>query len=245
MEMTHTIIRLKETDSTNLYLLSLRPRPNADVVVVVADYQSAGRGQGTNAWESERGKNLLVSLSVRPQGVKAAEQFCLSAAEALAVKDVLDGYVGGVTLKWPNDVYVGDRKISGTLIETRLVGGRIEECVFGTGININQREFRSDAPNPVSLCNILGRTVDVEDVLQSLIASLKRRYSALLSDGKERLMDEYRASLYRRHALFEYQDAHGRFAAELLTVADDGHLVLRDENGKERRYAFKEIRYII
>lgn len=243
--MKHTIIRIEETDSTNSFLRSLSPRPDADVVVAVADYQSAGRGQGSNKWESERGENLLVSISVCPKGIKAAQQFCLSAAGALSVKDVLDGFTDDVSLKWPNDVYVGDRKISGTLIETRLKGAEIRDCIFGTGININQQEFRSDAPNPVSLRNILGHDIDREKVLEKIIAAFEQRYSTLLNGGKNLLMNEYRALLYRRSGLFEYEDRCGRFMAELVTVADDGTLVLRDDHGKERKYAFKEVKHII
>lgn len=245
MNLTHTIIRLKETNSTNSFLRSLNPRPAADVVVAVADYQSAGRGQGSNKWESERGKNLLASISVCPQGIKAAQQFSLSVAGALSVKDVLDRYVDNVSLKWPNDVYVADSKISGTLIETRVGGSEIKECIFGVGININQEKFLGDAPNPVSLRNILGHDVEVEDILRSLISAFERRYTALMNGEKEQQMDEYRASLYRRSGMFEYEDHNGRFMAELLTVADDGTLVLRDDHGKERKYAFKEVKYVI
>lgn len=243
--MTHAIIRLEETDSTNSFLRSLSPRPAAEVVVAVADYQSAGRGQGSNSWESSRGENLLASISVCPKGIKATQQFCLSVAGALAVKDVLDAFVDDVSLKWPNDVYVSDRKISGTLIETRLVGDEIRECIFGVGININQQEFHSDAPNPVSLRNILGHSVDVESVLQSLILAFENRYTALLNGEKERQMSEYRASQYRRSGIFEYEDRSGRFMAEYVSVADNGILTLRDDRGKERKYAFKEVKYVI
>jgi len=245
MKLTREIIWLKETDSTNSFLRSLNPRPDADMVVAAADYQSAGRGQGSNSWESERGKNLIMSISVCPKGIKAASQFFLSAAGALAVKDVLDAFVGGVSLKWPNDVYVGDHKISGTLIETRLNGDEIRECIFGVGININQQRFVSDAPNPVSLRNILGRDVSVEALFDKTLEAFERRYTMLMEGARQLVMDEYRASLYRRQGFFEYEDSRGRFMAELVTVGDDGLLTLRDERGDERKYAFKEVKYII
>lgn len=164
--MNTRIIRLEETDSTNRYLKSYIPEADEEMTVVVADYQSAGKGQGTHSWESERGKNLLFSILVHPHWVPVARQFMLSMAGALALKDALDSYVEGITLKWPNDVYWNDKKISGTLIENSIDSHGIKRCVFGIGVNINQAEFHSDAPNPVSLFQILGYKVDREEVLQ-------------------------------------------------------------------------------
>ena len=124
----HTI-RLDEVDSTNTYLRRMENLPDADIVVVTAGHQTAGRGMGSNRWESEDGRNLLFSMLVRPEGVPAARQFALSMSEALAVKDALDPIAGEVTLKWPNDVYWHDRKISGTLIETAISGRLVKDCI--------------------------------------------------------------------------------------------------------------------
>lgn len=108
--MNTKIIKLEETDSTNTYLKNYSPSDDEEMVVAVADYQTAGRGQGTHAWESERGKNLLFSILVRPVWVPVTRQFLLSMAGAIALKDVLDTYTEGITLKWPNDVYWYDKK---------------------------------------------------------------------------------------------------------------------------------------
>lgn len=158
------VIRLKEVDSTNRYLHDCQQLPDGQSVLVVADYQTAGRGQGSNTWESEPGKNLLFSLAIQPKFVPVRRQFLLAEAEALAIKEALDSYTDGITLKWPNDVYWQDRKISGTLIETSLSAGAVKRCVFGTGIDVNQREFYSDAPNPVSLYQILGHEVPLDEL---------------------------------------------------------------------------------
>ena len=136
--MEWNIIHLEETDSTNRYLRELPA--NDDFVAVTADYQTAGRGQGSNSWESERGKNLLFSLRIRPTMVAPAQQFVLSMAGALALKSALDSYTDGITLKWPNDVYWNDRKISGTLIETSVADNMLKTCIFGIGINIRPPE---------------------------------------------------------------------------------------------------------
>ena len=114
--MKRTIIRLQETDSTNRYLRDMQDKSLTDITVVVADYQTAGRGQGTNRWESEAGKNLLFSLRIHPTMLPVSEQFLLSMAGGLALHETLQTYADGFTLKWPNDIYWYDYKVSGTLI---------------------------------------------------------------------------------------------------------------------------------
>lgn len=240
----HTI-RLDEVDSTNTYLRRMENLPDADIVVVTAGHQTAGRGMGSNRWESEDGRNLLFSMLVRPEGVPAARQFALSMAEALAVKDALDPIAGEVTLKWPNDVYWHDRKISGTLIETAISGRLVKDCIFGTGINVNQRVFRSDAPNPVSLRQITGRDTDMNVVLDSVLEAFEGYYAMVLDGEYDMVGRLYHDALYRRTGMHAYSDSDGRFMASVVRVGHDGRLVLRDDAGRERIYAFKEVSYII
>lgn len=240
----HTI-RLDEVDSTNTYLRRMENLPDADIVVVTAGHQTAGRGMGSNRWESEDGRNLLFSMLVRPEGVPAARQFALSMAEALAVKDALDPIAGEVTLKWPNDVYWHDRKISGTLIETAISGRLVKDCIFGTGINVNQRVFRSDAPNPVSLRQITGRDTDMNVVLDSVLEAFEEYYAMVLDGEYDMVGRLYHDALYRRTGMHAYSDSDGRFMASVVRVGHDGRLVLRDDAGRERIYAFKEVSYII
>ena len=178
--MQHKIIHLAQTASTNDYLRAL-PSPQDDCMTVVyADWQTAGRGQGSNKWESEAGKNLLFSILVCPTSVDITRQFVLSMAGALAVKAALDKYTDGISLKWPNDIYWHDRKISGTLIETSVKGRTLARCIYGIGLNVNQREFHSDAPNPVSLynrCRDSDRTAARRDsaALRPLLLACRRR----------------------------------------------------------------------
>lgn len=243
--MTTYTIRLDEVDSTNTYLRNLEPLPDADVVAVTAGHQTAGRGMGSNRWESEDGQNLLFSVLIRPEGVPVAHQFVLSMAEALAVKDALDPLADGMSLKWPNDVYWHDRKISGTLIETSLSGKFVKDCIFGTGVNINQREFCSDAPNPVSLWQITGRDTDINAVLEKALEAFEGYYSMVLAGEYDRVAQLYHEALYRRTGMHAYSDSNGRFMASIVRVGHDGRLVLRDEARRERSYAFKEVNYII
>ena len=131
------IIWLEETTSTNDEIRKLMLSNSQRMSVVVADYQRSGRGQAANRWESEAGKNLLFSIMTHPLMVPVRNQFLLSMAGGLALKEVLDGYTTEITLKWPNDVYWRDRKISGTLIETTLSAGHIKDCIFGIGLNVS------------------------------------------------------------------------------------------------------------
>lgn len=242
--MKKKIIRLKETDSTNRYLRDLPENGDEEIVIAVADYQSAGKGQGSHTWESEDGKNLLFSIKVHPRWVPVRQQFLLSMAEALALKDALDSYVDGITLKWPNDVYWKDKKISGTLIETSIDSKGIKTCIFGTGININQNKFYSDAPNPVSLCQILGHEVDREEVLQRIIAAFEQYYELLRRADYMDVSGIYHMALYRRKGFHRYEDADGEFEGAFVEVEDDGHLILHDKQGVIRSYAFGEIKFL-
>ncbi|MCR4958621.1 MAG: biotin--[acetyl-CoA-carboxylase] ligase [Prevotella sp.] len=243
--MTFDITHIEETESTNRWLMehaSKRADAVSQDLVVWADYQTAGRGCGTNTWESERGKNLLFSLLIHPHELKANAQFRISMAISMAIVNALNAYISPLTtlpsplsIKWPNDIYWHDSKLCGILIENSLSGAFVRESIIGVGLNVNQTQFLSDAPNPVSLRQITGREHDRESLLHRVVEHFTLNINA----------DDYRALLYRRHGFHPYHDAEGDFEAELITVEDDGHLLLRDSEGKQRRYAFKEVQFTI
>ena len=168
--MSLNIEILDSCDSTNAVLAS---RPDAQHGTVVATRsQTAGRGQRGNSWEAEPGTNLTFSLLLRPQGFPAARQFELSMLVALGVADVLNSLFGRLgfrdlkaRIKWPNDIYVGHKKIVGILIENQLSGAGIDRTIVGIGVNVNQTRFLSDAPNPTSVALLTGRTLALEPLL--------------------------------------------------------------------------------
>ena len=239
--MNWEIIHIDETDSTNRWLAEHRTE-GQNPCVVVADYQTAGRGCGTNKWESERGKNLLYSMMIHPTEIPVNKQFVVSMAVANSIAAVVAKYVTSqaVSVKWPNDIYVGDKKICGILIENRLQGGVIKDSIIGVGLNVNQLCFVSDAPNPVSMANITGRQFDREQLLQELLEAFQQEWADL-----EGVRERYLQQLYRRKGFFRYRDAYGECTAEIVTVEADGHLVLQDVDGRTNRYAFKEIQFVI
>ena len=240
-------IHLTETDSTNSWLRDHAPLPPL-ATVVWADHQTAGRGCGTNCWESQPGKNLLFSVLCYPTFIPANRQFLLLEAMALAVKDAIDPMLppgGTLCIKWPNDIYWHDSKLGGTLTETSLLGHHVRQSIIGTGLNINQTAFHSDAPNPVSLQQITGRSYPLEPLLHAIIGSFSRRLQSLEQGAADSLQTEYGASLYRRCGFYPYRDRNGCFDAEIVSVAPDGTLTLRDRSGGLRRYQFKEVAFIL
>ena len=245
--MNIELIRLKETASTNDYLRSIATPSIDEMTVVAADHQTAGRGQGCNKWESEAEKNLLFSILTSPTSVAADRQFVLSMAGALALKATLDRYCEGISLKWPNDIYWHDRKISGTLIETSVKGRTLARCIYGTGINVNQREFHSDAPNPVSLYNIIGVETPIEQLLDEIVQHFDHFYSLAASGHSDHIVSQYHAALYRREGTHAYEDTSTgeRFSARIDHVSADGRLYLALSDGTRREYTLKEVRFVL
>ena len=236
--MDWEIIHIAETDSTNRWITN--HTEGQSPCAVVADYQTAGRGCGSNSWESEQGKNLLCSLMIHPTNIPANKQFVVSMAVANSIAKVVSEYVKSVSIKWPNDIYSGDKKLCGILIENRLQGSVIKDSIIGIGLNVNQQCFVSDAPNPISLANLTGRLYDREELLHQLL----KAFDAELAD-LEGVRARYLPQLYRRTGFHRYRDALSEFYAEIVTVEDDGHLVLRGIDDYTHRYSFKEVQFII
>jgi BirA family biotin operon repressor/biotin-[acetyl-CoA-carboxylase] ligase len=166
------------------------------------------------------------------------QQFRISMAASLAIVEALEQYIGDVSIKWPNDIYWRNGKICGILIENTLKGSTIKESIIGVGLNVNQQTFRSDAPNPVSLWQISGQETDCKQLLEDIL----KCFDALLGQD---LRSRYMSRLYRRKGFHPYVDGSGAFMAEIADVQDDGHLVLTDDAGQERVYAFKEVQFVI
>ncbi|MCI6861802.1 MAG: biotin--[acetyl-CoA-carboxylase] ligase [Prevotella sp.] len=239
------IITLDATTSTNDYLLSLNTERD---LCVVTDYQSAGKGMGTNVWESERGKNLLFSLLVHPLWLGIQKQYLMSMVQAVSLWEALSDYVENptlLTIKWPNDIYYKDCKLSGTRIDLNLQGMKIQDMVIGTGVNVNQLQFTGTAPNPVSLSQISGLTYSLSQILSSIIDAFERNYALLRSGAEQYIIRCYHEHLYRRVGMYRYRDIHGEFQAEMVGVASNGILTLRRADGTLSKYEFKELSIVL
>ena len=239
------VVKLDETSSTNTELKLLQQQsPLPEGSVVIADFQTSGRGQAGNSWYSTRGKNLLLSFLLYPYSVKARDQFIISRIVSLAIKRVLDRHLDNVTIKWPNDIYWNDKKIAGILIENSLTGQRIDHTIIGIGLNVNEDEFPKQLPNPISMKQIVGAELSRELLFADLRSDLFELYQSLGWGETELIEREYMQHLYRREGVHWFSDKNGRFKATIKTVLSSGHLVLTTfPDDEERLYAFKEIAF--
>lgn len=244
-------IHLAETTSTMQAVRDADERLAAGgVVVVSADYQTSGRGQRGNSWESEHGQNLLFSMAFCPVGVQASRQFMVSEALSVAIVETVRSIAPSVsvTVKWPNDIYIGDCKVAGILIEHDLQGGEIRRTIAGVGLNVNQMVFRSDAPNPVSLRQVLRQQFDCKVLLDAILGKF---FGMMGLEGKRATATSvsvhatYMELLYRRKGLFPYRAGSETFMAEIADVSANGTLLLRTADGKVRQFGFKEVEFVI
>ncbi|MDE6341987.1 MAG: biotin--[acetyl-CoA-carboxylase] ligase [Muribaculaceae bacterium] len=240
------IIHLEVVDSTNEYVMREAPTLEAPVMVV-AHTQTAGQGQRGNTWESAPGQNLTFTVFYRPAGLPPMAQFSMSEAVALAVVDLLAEYGIDAKVKWPNDIYVADRKICGILIRHSIMGGSISYSVIGAGINVNQTAFLSDAPNPVSMRQLTGSSYSLPELEAEMAEHLERRLQRI-SDPAYRgtLHEEFKRKLWRGDGeLYQFRDtATGQhFKARIDEIALHGPISLRLADGTMRTYAFKEVAF--
>lgn len=240
----HHVIRLQEVDSTNSFALSLlRGAEVAEGTVVSARSQLHGRGQRGNYWQSEAGKNITCSILLRPVFLDAVNQFDLNRAVALGISDMLMHLLPHtpVHIKWPNDIMAGNKKICGVLIENVLQGSQLGVSVVGIGLNVNQESFGEDTPRAVSLRQLTGAECDMEAILKRLFSDIEARYLQLRAGHTELLRTDYEARLFRRGVPGRYTDFKSIFDATIEHVTPEGLLVMKDGEGNERRFGFKEV----
>ncbi len=248
--MTETnIFKIKwidQIDSTNNELKILNQKFNLpEYSILCTDFQSSGKGQQGNSWESEKGKNLTFSMLLKPISIAAQDQFLISKAVSLGIIKVFRTLNSNFNIKWPNDIYYNDLKIGGILIENTLSGINISESIIGIGLNINQKIFKSDAPNPVSLINITQKKTNLEDFLKKILSSIHFFLSHLTNeDNIELLNQEYLDNLFRKQGYHKYKDENGQFEATIEGISDYGQLILKTRKGEIRTYAFKEVEFI-
>ncbi len=237
---------LEETQSTNLYLKKLATEKSLpDFFSVRTNFQTEGRGQRGNHWESSPNDNLLCSLILHPVFISPNRSFYISQIVSLSLIKSLEKFSDEFTIKWPNDIYWRDKKIAGILIENQFISNQINQSIIGVGLNLNQASFSPKLINPISLYQITGIINNIDKLWQEFLNHLKYFYQ-LLKEGKAgQVKIEYHSKLYRNKGFHLYQDENGLFEAYLYKVQPDGQLILIDKNNQERRYYFKEVSYII
>ena len=254
--MADTIHWFDTVDSTNTRLMADRDGL-PDRTVYAALFQTAGRGQKGNRWYSRPGENLTFSILLKPEDLPAAEQFILSQIVALGLVDYLNDKGLAATIKWPNDIYAGDRKICGTLIEPVLADGRVTAAVAGIGLNVNQSEFDPSLPNPTSLSRLTGLGYDIRAELPKLLAFIFDRYGRIGSPYARNGFDaQYLEKLYRRGEWHDFEELPAsdvpaeqrsgrRIRARVLGIDPKSLLILEHADGTLHTYGSKEIKYLI
>jgi len=235
-------IYIKQTPSTNALSWEMnREKSLPEGLVIYTDFQSAGKGQPGNAWESSKGKNLLFSMVLHPIHVPMDELFLVSQLVSIAIKKALDEYTTNITVKWPNDIYWNDKKLVGILIENSLQGNKIMSVVIGVGLNVNQKIFFSNAPNPVSLSQITGKRQNRKQLLQQICQNIMELYYEM---DTEKIRKIYAESLYRKSGFYSFEANNETFQAKIKEVQTDGMLELETEKGELKSFYFKEVQFI-
>lgn len=242
MNQKEVTLYLEEINSTNTYIKELYSTQKLpEGFTVYTDFQTSGRGQRGNSWEAERAKNLLFSIILYPKHLQANQQFFISEAISLAIKDVLAEYTSGISIKWPNDIYWQEKKVAGILIENAVTDIALSYSIIGVGLNINQEIFKSDAPNPISLKKIVGKEQDRSVILKKIQDRLFYYYNQVDIDS---VNDVYNEVLLRKDGWYWYSDNKTSFLARIIKVEKDGGLVLELENDAVKTFYFKEIKFL-
>ena len=214
--------------------------------IVWAEHQTAGRGQRGHKWLSPEGENLTFTMVVEPRFLPVGEQFLLCEAMSVALTDTFARYGIDTRIKWTNDIYAGDRKLEGVLIEHNYSGQTLSRSLLGIGINVNQTEFDPTLPNPVSMAQLTGRHYDRREVLETFERHMLERYDQLEHGDREALQLDYRNRMYALGEMrpFRYPDGSLTRGA-IQGVRPSGELILRHEDGTLRSYLFKEIEFVL
>ena len=234
---------ITQTKSTNALCWEMnREETLPEGFVLHTDFQTAGKGQPGNIWESAKGKNLLFSVVLHPFHILMEEVFLISQLVSVAIKNTLDESCSNISIKWPNDIYWNDKKLAGILIENSLQGNKIKTVVIGIGLNVNQKVFESDAPNPVSLLQITGKRQNRQQLLKQICQNILSLYKEF---DRDMIRNEYAASLYRKDGFHSFQTEDETFLAKITKVHPDGQLELETEIGDRKCFYFKEVKFII
>ena len=241
------LITLKEVDSTNTFLKNTlsNSKPLPEGTVIMAESQYAGRGQQQNGWHSQAGKNLTFSLLLNPSFLPVTQQFDLTRVISLGVFNALEALLGDqLKIKWPNDIYYGDKKLGGILIENLLQGSLIKQAVIGIGINVNQLEFPDWVPNPISINQILQQDYDLQLLLSQICRHIEAWYLKLRAGKTELIREAYLNSMYWLNETHLFRSNGDVFSGKIKNIENNGLLVVNNNIETEFKFTFKEIEFL-
>lgn len=239
-------VTLKEVDSTNTFLklMLAKSEPVAEGTVIMAEDQVAGRGQQQNKWYSVKNESLTFSLVLYPTFLPLKDQFLLTSAISIGIYEALQPLLGGtLKMKWPNDVYIGDKKLGGVLIENQVQGEKIKSSVIGIGLNINQVYFPDWVPNAISIKQILQTNYDIKDILLQICSHIERWYIKLKCGNVSHIQSAYRQALYWLNEIHQFRTGQQVFEGVIRGTDVAGHLQV-EHSGQVHTYNLKEIEFL-
>lgn len=233
-----------QLDSTNAYLQRMQAEADIHGWVVSADEQTAGKGMGSNGWESESGKNLTFSMALDMGFLPAERQFLLSETVALGIVEVLNKMLPPekLSIKWPNDIYYENQKLAGILINSTIKANMMDISIVGIGLNVNQMRFQDWPTHPISMEMITGKDHDLKPLLEQIVESIYKKVETLKSEPNA-IEEAYLRRLYRYRTWADYEVA-GEILRLFMTGIDAfGRLMLIDEADKTYCFDIKEIKF--
>lgn len=246
--MEAKIICLDSVGSTNNYLLNMIDNQAVEAWTVIwANEQTEGKGHGSGSWESGAGLNLTFSLLLKPYFIPPSKQFVITQIVSIALFKVLKSYISDepVKIKWPNDIYIGDKKVAGMLIQNVIRGSQLEYTIVGIGLNVNQKVFYSDAPNPTSMALVKGVKYDLEKLLHELLHEIHVAYiNSASSRSLKSLSTSYLENLYQVNEWHNYECKGEEFVGMIAGIGNFGKLQMKLKNGSKKEFEFKEVTFL-
>jgi len=241
------IVNLDSIESTNSYAAEeLQKGKLPEGTIIRTLFQSKGKGYAASAWQSEPGKNLLFSVILYPVFLAPKQQFFLNEIASLAVADTLDSFIPKkkVRIKWPNDVFIGDKKVAGILIENSVKGPTIQHSILGIGMNVNQKKFDPFLKYATSIILETGEEMKLDELLAQLCSHLEKRYLQLKQEQMSRLVKDFMKKLYRVNQLTAFAAGNQKFRGKIVGISAEGKLVI-EMNGAHEVFGFKEIEMVL
>lgn len=244
--MTFVHQHLEEIDSTNSALWELSEKVKlTDFHTISADYQWSGKGQETNTWHSEKAQNILFSTLVFPDFLAAGEAFKISQWVSLSIFDFLTSHgLKEISIKWPNDIYVGHKKIAGILIQNAISGSVLEKSLVGIGFNLNEKVFPNKLPNPVSLAQLVQQDFQILEESLHILSILRRNYE-LLKKNPQKILKQYHKKLFKLNEWSKFKIVDHIIEAKITGVDEFGRLRLENRRGVVSLHDLKEISFIL
>ncbi len=238
------LIHLKTTPSTNNYAWEILQNTGTEPgTVILADFQTNGKGQGENQWDSEENANLLFSIILKPTFLAASHQFYLSMSISNGIATFLQQFSDSIKIKWPNDLYAANKKICGILIENTIMGNFLYNSVVGIGLNVNQQRFPTELSGATSLYLLTGKEYDLNDLLRQLLNSISEQLETLVRHNHSKIRIDYLNHLYLHHEWHTYEDATGSYKGRIIDIEETGEIMIRSERGEIKKYGFREVRF--